>query len=151
MLGTASYFYSSLISEQNQVDIVGKIRYVVVPNVFKCPKTICNPANLSLLLKWFSEIKIIFYFNPILIPNGLLLQRLFLQPKLPHLAATLPLWHTLSLSLQCLALFPVLSVSYKYDNLMYFELSLIDNKCLQTHHCFTQKAALNNIYYIQVQ
>jgi len=40
-------------------------------------------------------------------------------------------------------LFPLLSVLYKYGNCLWYQLSLIDNKHLQTYHCFTWELAYN--------
>jgi hypothetical protein len=56
------FYLQNKLFQTSQTGGVRKIQYVIAPNVFKCYETIHNPANLSLLLKWFSAIKIILLF-----------------------------------------------------------------------------------------
>jgi len=97
---------------------MGKIWYVVVPNVAKRPRNISNPDGLSSPLKYLLAIKT----NP----SSLILA----YPKMVRSSNChfynwryLYLWlsshphtHSLSRSLCCLTHSPPLSVSYKYDD-----------------------------------
>jgi hypothetical protein len=97
------------------MSIVGKIRYVVVPNVAKHPRNFSNPDGLSLSLKYLLAIKT----NPSILilayPEWSVLPTDTTSIcGYPH-TLTLPL----SLSLRCLAHSPLLSISYKYDDCMF--------------------------------